>query len=132
MTEEYKIENDENIDNICEECKKDDESVSQNLILSGYKLCNSCRTSKTIFPVQVIFEMGRVFILLITKDIDKNAIIKKDKNIIPKALKFDFKFNMCFVDMIKAANIQNWVRNTIGITNSGVTAKNLINPGACA
>tara|TARA_Y100000992_G_C20813433_1_gene281402 strand:- start:90 stop:245 length:156 start_codon:yes stop_codon:yes gene_type:complete len=51
MTEEYKIENDENIDNICEECKKDDESVSQNLILSGYKLCNSCRTSKTIFPV---------------------------------------------------------------------------------
>ena len=51
MTEEYKIENDENIDNICEECKKDDESVSQNFILSGYKLCNSCRTSKTIFPV---------------------------------------------------------------------------------
>ena len=51
MTEDYKIENDENIDNICEECKKDDESVSQNLILSGYKLCNSCRTSKTIFPV---------------------------------------------------------------------------------
>ena len=51
MTEEHKIENDENIDNICEECKKDDESVSQNLILSGYKLCNSCRTSKTIFPV---------------------------------------------------------------------------------
>ena len=51
MTEEYKIENDENIDNICEECKKNDESVSQNLILSGYKLCNSCRTSKTIFPV---------------------------------------------------------------------------------
>ncbi len=51
MTEEYKIENDENIDNICEECKNDDESVSQNLILSGYKLCNSCRTSKTIFPV---------------------------------------------------------------------------------
>ena len=51
MTEEYKIDNNENIDNICEECKKDDESVSQNLILMGYKLCNSCRISKTIFPV---------------------------------------------------------------------------------
>tara|TARA_A100001035_G_C27546798_1_gene392233 strand:- start:152 stop:307 length:156 start_codon:yes stop_codon:yes gene_type:complete len=51
MTEEYKIDNNENIDNICEECKKDDESVSQNLILMGYKLCNSCRISKTIFPI---------------------------------------------------------------------------------
>lgn len=51
MTEEYKIGNDENLDNICEECKKEDESVSQNLILTGYKLCNSCRVSKTIFPI---------------------------------------------------------------------------------
>ena len=37
--------------NICEECKKEDESVKQNLILTGYKLCSSCRTSKTIFPI---------------------------------------------------------------------------------
>ena len=37
--------------NICEECKKEDESVSQNLILSSYKLCSSCRISKTIFPI---------------------------------------------------------------------------------
>ena len=51
MTEKYKISNDENLDNICEECKKEDESVSQNLILTGYKLCNSCRVSKTIFPI---------------------------------------------------------------------------------
>jgi len=51
MTEEYKINNDEKFDNICEECNKDDESVSQNFILTGYKLCNSCRTSKTIFPI---------------------------------------------------------------------------------
>ena len=120
----------EDEDNICEECKKEEESVKQNLILIGYKVCNSCKISKIIFPIQLIFEIGKESILLITKDIDKNAIIKKDKNIIPKALKFDFKFNMCFVDMIKAANIQNWVRNIIGITNSGVTAKNLINPGA--
>ncbi len=42
--------NDEKPDNICEECKKEDESVSQNLILIGFKICKSCRTSKTIFP----------------------------------------------------------------------------------
>ena len=76
--------------------------------------------------------MGRVFILLITKDIDKNAIIKKDKNIIPKALKLDLIFNICFVDIIREAKIQNWVRNIIEITRSGVTAKNLSKPGAWA
>ena len=37
--------------NKCDECKKEDESVSQNLILIGFKLCKSCRTSKTIFPI---------------------------------------------------------------------------------
>ena len=41
----------EELDNICEECKKDDESVSQNLIKHGYKIFNYCFTSKTIFPV---------------------------------------------------------------------------------
>ena len=39
------------LNNLCEECKKEDESVSQNLIKHGYKICNSCHTSKTIFPV---------------------------------------------------------------------------------
>ena len=39
------------LNNICEECKKVDESVSQNLILTSYKLCSSCRVSKTIFPI---------------------------------------------------------------------------------
>ena len=39
------------LDNFCEECKKEDPSVSQNLILTGFKVCNSCRTSKTIFPI---------------------------------------------------------------------------------
>ena len=38
------------LNNICEECKKEGESVSQNLILTGFKICKSCRTSKTIFP----------------------------------------------------------------------------------
>ena len=39
------------LDNICDECKDEHESVSQNLILTGYKICKSCRLSKTIFPV---------------------------------------------------------------------------------
>ena len=39
------------LDGICDECKKEDESVSQNLILTGFKLCKSCRVSKTIFPI---------------------------------------------------------------------------------
>ena len=51
MTEEYKIDKNENIDNICEECKKEDDSVKQNLILTGYKICSSCKISKTIFPI---------------------------------------------------------------------------------
>mgnify|MGYP001466124686 CR=1 FL=1 len=53
MTEEYNIlEKDlEDFDNICDECKDEHESVSQNLILTGYKICKSCRISKTIFPI---------------------------------------------------------------------------------
>ena len=39
------------IDDICEECKKKDKSVTEILILTGYKLCNSCRISKTLFPI---------------------------------------------------------------------------------
>ena len=41
----------EEIDDICEECKKEDLSVSQNLILSGFKVCSSCKLSKTIYPI---------------------------------------------------------------------------------
>ena len=41
----------EDLNNFCEECKKENESVSQNLILTGFKLCKSCRVSKTIFPI---------------------------------------------------------------------------------
>ena len=43
------IENE--LDDICEECKKEDKSVIENLILTGYKLCKSCKTSKTLFPI---------------------------------------------------------------------------------
>ena len=122
----------EELDNICEECKKEDESVSQNLILTGFKICKSCRVSKTVFPIQLIALTGltgSAFILLITNDIDKKAIIKKDKKTIPNDLKLDFKFKICLVDIINPAKIQNWVIKIIGIIKSGVTAKNLINPG---
>ena len=47
----YDQENNEDLNNICEECKDEDESVSQNLILTGFKICKSCRVSKTIFPI---------------------------------------------------------------------------------
>ena len=39
------------LDDICDECKNEDESVSQNLILTGFKICKSCKVSKTIFPI---------------------------------------------------------------------------------
>ena len=51
--------------------------------------------------------IGRAFILLITYETDRNAIIKNDKKTIPKALKFVFILNICFVDIISEANIQN-------------------------
>ena len=41
----------EEINNFCEECKREDESVSHNLILTGFKFCNSCKISKTLFPI---------------------------------------------------------------------------------
>ena len=56
MTKEFgdkdlKKEDLDGFNNLCEECKKEDESVSQNLILTGFKICKSCRTSKTVFPI---------------------------------------------------------------------------------
>ena len=41
----------DNIDNICEQCKKEDESVKQNLIMHSFKICSSCNLSKRIFPL---------------------------------------------------------------------------------
>jgi len=51
MTKDLKEKDLQELNNICEECKKEDESVSKNLILTGFKICESCRVSKTIFPV---------------------------------------------------------------------------------
>ena len=49
--ENLKEEDLKDLDNKCDECKETDESVSQNLILTGFKICKSCRISKTIFPI---------------------------------------------------------------------------------
>ena len=49
MTKNKEIE-EKDLDNICDECKEEDESVTQNLILTGFKICESCRVSKTVFP----------------------------------------------------------------------------------
>jgi|TARA_B100000678_G_scaffold279563_1_gene275373 hypothetical protein len=55
MTEKFKDDLKEEdlktLNNVCEECDKEDKSVNENLILSGFKICNSCRVSKTVFPV---------------------------------------------------------------------------------
>ena len=75
---------------------------------------------------------GKAFILLMINAIDRKAIIKKERKTTPKALKLDFKFNICFVEIIRDAKIQNWVKNTTNKTKSGVTAKNLNNPGEWA
>ena len=44
-------DNKEKTDNFCEQCEKEDESVKQNLIMHGYKICKSCNLAKTIFPI---------------------------------------------------------------------------------
>ena len=51
LDDKYDEETMRELNNICDECKQEDESVSQNLILTSYKLCSSCRVSKTIFPI---------------------------------------------------------------------------------
>tara|TARA_X000000368_G_scaffold413496_1_gene401652 strand:- start:224 stop:379 length:156 start_codon:yes stop_codon:yes gene_type:complete len=51
MINDVKEKDLKDLDDICDECKKKDESVSQNLILTGIKICKSCRVSKTIFPI---------------------------------------------------------------------------------
>ena len=53
MTEDNRlnVKDLKDFDNICEECKKEEETVFQNFVLTGFKLCKSCRISKTIFPI---------------------------------------------------------------------------------
>ena len=45
------MEKEKELNEVCEECEKREESVTQNLVMHGYKICNSCRLSKTLFPI---------------------------------------------------------------------------------
>ena len=45
------MQKEKELNEVCEECEKQEESVRQNLIMHGYKICNSCRLSKTLFPI---------------------------------------------------------------------------------
>ena len=51
LNDKYDEEIIRELNNVCDECKKKDSSVTENLILTGYKLCKSCRISKTLFPI---------------------------------------------------------------------------------
>ena len=53
MIKDYEIKEKDlkDLDNICDECKEENKSVTQNLILTGFKICKSCRVSKIIFPI---------------------------------------------------------------------------------
>ena len=51
LEKDFKDKNSNDLNNICDECRKEYESVFQNLIMTGFKLCKSCRVSKTIFPL---------------------------------------------------------------------------------
>ena len=46
---DLKKEDLDEFNNRCEECKKEDETVSQNLILTGFKICKSCGLQKLYF-----------------------------------------------------------------------------------
>ena len=45
------MQKEKELNEVCEECEKREESVTQNLVMHGYKICNSCRLSKTLFPI---------------------------------------------------------------------------------
>ena len=39
------------LNEVCEECKEKEETVTQNMLMYGFKICESCRLSKNIFPI---------------------------------------------------------------------------------
>ena len=42
------------LDDLCEECQKNDESVIHNLILTGFKICKSCRVKNNFSNLSYI------------------------------------------------------------------------------
>ena len=51
ILQKFKMEKEKELNEVCEECEKREESVKQNLVMHGYKICNSCKLSKTLFPI---------------------------------------------------------------------------------
>ena len=51
ILQKFNMIEDIDFNEICEECERKDESVIQNLIMHGYKICKSCNLSKIIFPI---------------------------------------------------------------------------------
>ena len=51
ILQKFKMEKEKELNEVCEECGKREESVTQNLVMHGYKICNSCKLSKTLFPI---------------------------------------------------------------------------------
>ena len=51
ILQKFKMEKEKELNEVCEECEKREESVTQNLVMHGYKICNSCKLSKTLFPI---------------------------------------------------------------------------------
>ena len=63
--EDIKEVNVEELNDYCEECKKEDKNVKSNLIMFGYKICNSCKTSVT-FRESVDFPILKFTIIIIS------------------------------------------------------------------
>ena len=53
ILQKFNMIEDIDFNEICEVCERKDESVIQNLIMHGYKICKSCNLSKTIFPIGI-------------------------------------------------------------------------------
>ena len=51
LNNDYKNDKQDDLNDICENCSNKHETVTQNLILTGYKVCESCRLSKTMYPI---------------------------------------------------------------------------------
>ena len=51
MDDNIVLPEEKKLDNICEECNTLDDSVVENLMMHSFKICNTCKTSKLIFPI---------------------------------------------------------------------------------
>ena len=69
---------DELPDKICEECKKEDESVRSNLITIGYKICDSCKISKTILAKGPFKNLAFLSTILLSHEVYREIRVYND------------------------------------------------------